>query len=172
MWSNGFHDIILLYPDPTGIQCDMASKRPGLHRYRCMSMSCERERERDECCLFCIAEEVTCNFLPECVKPGLDCACHTLPWSHDSDLTLDSVLWEELDNFTIPEREVLSARYVQLHVTWLVQLCWVNVMLIWEWQLVIFERMCTHTLLDDHCLIGAVSREPSRPCPLHAQAGG
>ena len=58
-----------------------------------------------------LTDEVTCSHLPDCLKPGLEQACHTLPWSHDSHMTLDDPLWNELDKFTTPEPTV----YCVLH---------------------------------------------------------
>ena len=57
---------------------------------------------------FFFTEEVTCNYLPECIESELGRACHALPWSCDSHLTLDNPLWKELDNFTIPEPQVMK----------------------------------------------------------------
>ena len=58
-------------------------------------------------------DEVTCNFLPDCVKSELEQACHALPWSRDDHLTLslDSPLWKELGNFKIPEPQVHVHEY-------------------------------------------------------------
>ena len=55
-----------------------------------------------------LPEEVTRNCLPGSVRPGLERACHTLPWAHDSHMTLDNPLWSQLDEFRVPEVEVVN----------------------------------------------------------------
>ncbi|XP_064397711.1 tubulin--tyrosine ligase-like protein 12 isoform X2 [Halichondria panicea] len=47
-------------------------------------------------------EEVTCNYVPECVKEGgLEAWCHSLPWTGD-DVTMHDD-WEQLEQFNTPE---------------------------------------------------------------------
>ena len=50
-------------------------------------------------------EEVTCNYVPECVKEGgLEAWCHSLPWTGD-DVTMHDD-WEQLEQFNTPEPSV------------------------------------------------------------------
>lgn len=50
-------------------------------------------------------DEVTRNYLPDNLRPGLERACHLIPCSHDSHLTLDDPLWNQIHHYVLPEVE-------------------------------------------------------------------